>query len=53
MGGICPCPCPKRRKNPNFAYDVHEETFEIEDRAVEETSPKNVSQDGDNNILTD
>ena len=29
MGNICPCP--KRRKEKEFAYDVHEETFEIEE----------------------
>jgi hypothetical protein len=51
MGSICPCP--KRRKNKDFAYDVHEETFEIEDHGVGETSPKNNTIDGENNILTD
>lgn len=29
MGGICPCP--RRRKSKQYPYDVHEETFEIEE----------------------
>jgi hypothetical protein len=55
MGSICPCPCPRRRKQKEFPYDVHEETFEIEDNAhnLGDSSPKNCQDDHDNNVLTD
>jgi hypothetical protein len=52
MGNVCPCP--KRRKEKELPYDVHEETFEIEESPqIGEQSPKNQQQDNENNILTE
>lgn len=52
MGNICPCP--KRRKEKEFTYDVHEETFEIEEGPqIGEQSPKTQQMDNDTNILTE
>jgi len=31
MGNVCPCPFLRRRKKEKTAYDVHEETFEMEE----------------------
>jgi len=54
MGNICPCPCPKRSKKKDFTYDVHEETFDMDDNVqnIGEHSPKHHG-DHDNNILTE
>ena len=43
MGNICSCLCPKRRKNTKTSYDVHEETFEMEENIdsmnIDDNSP--------------
>jgi hypothetical protein len=55
MGNVCPCP--KRNKKKEFTYDVHEETFEMDENIqnIGEHSPKNEVHDHDheNNILTE
>lgn len=52
MGNICPCP--KRRKEKEFSYDVHEETFEIEENPqIGEHSPKGEHNENETNILTE
>lgn len=53
MGNVCPCP--KRNKKKDFAYDVHEETFEMDENVqnIGEHSPKHEMHDPDNNILTE
>lgn len=53
MGNVCPCP--KRNQKKEFTYDVHEETFDMDENVqnIGEHSPKNEHNDPDNNILTE
>ena len=53
MGNVCPCiNWGVRRETTNYVYDVHEETFDMEDTVksqnIDEHSPNN-----EGNVLTD